>query len=291
MAVSYSTARFLMPASRQAGLGRTATLGRLEMLVAWNNLVRLADEFGLDRSLLPRCLDRYADTFLRSLCGASTVEAIDHSGYEGAAIIHDLNVPVADELEEQFDTIIDGGTLEHVFNFPIALASCMRMLRPGGRLFLFAPANSLMGHGFYQFSPELLYRALSQPHGFEVERMQVVQSRYVSTELATVGRPLDVADPAELGVRTVVAGRHPLSLHVQARKLRHLTRPFEVPPQQSDYVRAWDHSAAGTWSAVTSVTARAFGRLPGAIRWPLWNTYGRAYRNTLRNRVWFRRRA
>jgi len=90
----------------------------------------------------------YVDSFLRGL-GAQRVDSMDASPYERAGIIHDLNTPVPDELKESYTVILPGGTLEHVFNFPIALKSCMEMLRPGGRLFIYAVGNQQFGHGFY----------------------------------------------------------------------------------------------------------------------------------------------
>jgi len=67
--------------------------------------------------------------------------------------------------------VIDGGTLEHVFNFPVAIKNAMQMVRAGGRLSLSPPANNYFGHGFYQFSPELFYRVLSAEKRVPLERM------------------------------------------------------------------------------------------------------------------------
>ena len=54
--------------------------------------------------------------------------------------------------------VIDGGLLEHVFDFPTAIRNCMRMVRQGGHLILNLPVNNFPGHGFYRFSPELVFR-------------------------------------------------------------------------------------------------------------------------------------
>jgi SAM-dependent methyltransferase len=287
--ITDTTATFLIDFAREAPLGRTATLGRLELFLDRAQLSRLARSANVAGSDIDVCAQTYSEPFLKHFAGATQVVSVDFSPYEGAGIIHDMNVPIPRDVEQQFDTVIDGGTLEHVFNFPVALANCMRLLRPGGRLFMFTPGNSLMGHGFYQFSPELLYRALSPQHGFEVRKLQAVKFRYVSTELASVGAPLDVQDPAALGTRTVVASSRPVSLHVCARKLRHLDQPFDVAPQQSDYVEAWNRQdsadAKRHWFA--ELIASVEWRLPGRVKWPIWNTYGRLYRNTLRNRRWF----
>ncbi|MDW3119279.1 MAG: methyltransferase domain-containing protein [Roseovarius pacificus] len=77
--------------------------------------------------------DGYAETLMRKL-GFGEMETMDFSDYEGASILHDLNKRPPKELENQFDFIFDGGTVEHVFNVPVALEGLYRMLKPGGRL-------------------------------------------------------------------------------------------------------------------------------------------------------------
>jgi len=47
------------------------------------------------------------------------------------------------------------------------------------------PASNLCGHGFYQFSPELFYRALNATNGFEVERMIMRDRTGVGMKSAT----------------------------------------------------------------------------------------------------------
>jgi SAM-dependent methyltransferase len=287
--ITDTTATFLLDFARERPLGKTATLGRLELFLSRAQLSRLARSANVPAPDVDACLQGYSEPFLKRFTGATQVISIDFSPYEGAGVIHDMNVRISRDAEQQFDTVIDGGTLEHVFNFPVALANCMRLLRHGGRLFMFAPGNSLMGHGFYQFSPELLYRALSPQHGFEVQSLQAVKFRYVSTELASVGRPLNVQDPAALHTRTVVASARPVTLHLCARKLHHLDEPFDVAPQQSDYGEAWNRQdvAPVPRSWLREFFASVGWRLPGGIKWPIWNAYGRLYRNTLRNRRWF----
>jgi hypothetical protein len=44
-----------------------------------------------------------------------------------------------------------------------------------------------MGHGFYQFGPELYYRAFSEENGFQVERLELQESRYFSVDLSCFG--------------------------------------------------------------------------------------------------------
>ncbi|MDR1149764.1 MAG: class I SAM-dependent methyltransferase, partial [Spirochaetaceae bacterium] len=81
--------------------------------------------------------------------GAVTVDSIDYSDYEGASIVHDMNLPVPGHLKEKYDCVWDGGALEHVFNYPTAIKNCMDMVKIGGHLILETPCNNQCGHGFY----------------------------------------------------------------------------------------------------------------------------------------------
>jgi hypothetical protein len=67
----------------------------------------------------------FCEPYLIALLGADEIISIDASGYENATIIHDMNEP-AEDLAEQFDLVIDGGSLEHIFNFPVAILNVMR---------------------------------------------------------------------------------------------------------------------------------------------------------------------
>src|SRR4029077_10267153 len=103
----------------------------------------------------------YADDFWNEFLDAESVETLDYSTYEGASIVHDLNSPVPASLHGRFDAVIEAGSLEHIFNFPMAIRNLMRMTKVGGWVFITTVANNLCGHGFYQFSPELIYRIFS----------------------------------------------------------------------------------------------------------------------------------
>jgi SAM-dependent methyltransferase len=72
-------------------------------------------------------------TFFSAL-GAAEVHAVDHSDFEGADIIHDMNQPIPASLEGIADLVLDGSTLDNVHDPAIALMNYNRMLRPGGRI-------------------------------------------------------------------------------------------------------------------------------------------------------------
>jgi hypothetical protein len=173
--------------------------------------------------------------------GSQSVVSLDASSYEGAEIIHDLNTPVPNELLSRFDTIFDGGTIEHVFNVPMAFANVKRMLKSDGLFLSVNGANNQLGHGFYQFSPELMWRLFSNEAGFQVELLQTV---VVSDD----PRPVHMPDPAVVGQRQEVgATSGPTYILVAARKIA--DSDFSRIPQQSDYARVWKAAASDAASS------------------------------------------
>lgn len=91
-------------------------------------------------------------------CGIAETLSLDFSDYEGADIILDLNNPdIPDQLRSRFGCILNGGTIEHVFHIPNALATISRMLRPNGIVIHQIPVHNWVDHGFYQLCPTLLF--------------------------------------------------------------------------------------------------------------------------------------
>ena len=210
--------------------GRLLTLGHQSLLLTLEELNRLLRQ--LERPLVER-VPEFADDVLIAL-GAERVEALDTSQYEGAQVVHDLNQDVPPSWHEQYDTIFDGGTLEHVFNFPNAIRNCMEMLKPGGRFISVTVANNWCGHGFYQFSPELFYRVFTSSNGFNVVEMYLAEID---------GRTYAVGDPAAIMARVELCNDTRTYLLVHAR--RHTRADvFTHPPQQSDYAALWSARAS-----------------------------------------------
>lgn len=100
------------------------------------------------------CIDD--QTFFSSL-GFSAVQSCDHSSYENATHVFDLNDSVPTNLKNTFDVIFDGGTLEHVFHLPNVLKNIHELLKPGGRIIHASPTSNFVDHGFYMFSPTFFH--------------------------------------------------------------------------------------------------------------------------------------
>ena len=90
---------------------------------------------------------QFAEPFFHYL-GAGEIVLLDASDFEGANVVQDMNWPIEQGLKGRFDAVFDGGTLEHIFNFPTAMTNCMEMVRLGGHFIGCSPANNFCGHGF-----------------------------------------------------------------------------------------------------------------------------------------------
>ncbi|MGA0562248.1 hypothetical protein ACO2RV_07340 [Ancylobacter sp. VNQ12] len=188
--------------------------------------------------------DKWADDLFRYL-GASSVEAIDASDYEGADHIHDLNDSVPIALHDKYDVVFDGGTLEHVYNIPNALLNCMKMVKIGGHFISIAVCNNFVGHGFYQFSPEFFFRSLSKKRGFEIK-----DAIFVELGHSPIRHPIwhRVPDPDVVRGRVTFTGNKRVYMIIRAQKISSIDLSG-VFPQQSDYENIrWKHVPSETMS-------------------------------------------
>jgi SAM-dependent methyltransferase len=289
MGLDINAVEFLIAARKQGvKLGDVLTLGRQDLNVYPSKMRALLARHGFpNEAFSPGAVDTgYAEPVFQAL-GATTVNSLDASDFEGANFVHDLNQPLPANLRERFDLVYDGGTLEHVFNFPVALRNCMEMLRPGGRFITHTGTNNWCGHGFYQFSPELYFNVFRPDNGFEMEQM-------IAHRVGPYGRWYEVADPSSIQSRVVVLTFTPLQLMVRARRTK-VVPIFAVPPQQSDYTPRWKEGA-GAAAADASSNRYAPSRpklariFPGVAR--LWNVLTNGvriyYSQSLFNRKYFR---
>lgn len=281
MGIDVNVARFLLSArERGVSFERTVTLGHQDLHVSPAERADVLADYGLADAELTDGPD-----FLRHL-GAETVDAVDVSDYEGASIVHDLNDPIPDELRGRYSLLIDAGTLEHVFNVAAGLQSAMEMVAEGGHLATFNPTNNFFGHGFYQFSPELFFRAFSRENGYEVERVLVAEEG---------GEWYEVVDPASVRSRVQLINDRPTYVMTLARRVE-VVPVFQTWPQQSDYAMVWaDHAgerAEGQNEAAFAVRQRLrkigplwrlLRRVKGAAMAP-----GERRRRSFENRTFFR---
>ncbi len=234
MGIDYNGARVLLH-FKELGVdfSETATIGRQTLSLSIGDLQRAINNHR--RSAETDCqvfyaADGFAEPFLRFI-GAGNIASFDYSDYQMATHLHDMNLKIAPGFHEKFSAVFDGGSLEHVFNFPVAIKNCMDMVKTGGHFISICPANNFLGHGFYQFSPELFFSVFSPANGFATIKILAFEDR-PDTKI------YEVIPPESLGERVTLINNRPVYLAVLARKCRHETE-LRIP-QQSDYKLEWN---------------------------------------------------
>jgi hypothetical protein len=177
----------------------------------------------------------HQETLFRVLGFApENVHALDASEFEGADIVHDLNVPIDETQVGRFDFIFDGGTIEHVFSVKDAMFNTARMCKVGGVVMHISPADYL-GHGIYNFSAGL-FRDFYPPNGFE------------EITVLYLGVPIDPRRAARYylefspeGLNFLLRQRYATFVFAVFRKADDRAL---VVPQQGYYTRLWGEGEA-----------------------------------------------
>lgn len=215
---------------------RVAMLGRhCYYAISAQDLLKVARQFELPltpdeaNDLLTRN-DGYVEPFYHWL-GASVVHSFDASDYESATYLWDMNEPLDPKFHGQYDFVFDGGTLEHVFQYTAALREAMNMPKLGGLLLSATPADSYLGHGFYQFSPDLAFEVMSLRNGYKNEGVYLVEERLTP-------KFYEVLPPGKNRSRVLASSAWPTIMYFLGRKIG------DVPPRltasQPDYSSAWE---------------------------------------------------
>lgn len=156
----------------------------------------------------------------------ANVHALDVDEFEGATLIHDLNLPIMSAAE--FDVVLDSGTIEHVFSLKDSLFNVARLTKRGGRTILLSPAD-MLNHGFINVNAEL-FRDFFTSNGFrELALKYILFPRNART------RHYLQFDPAAL--TTSVPAYNALVYGVYQKESDEQLRV----PQQGYYGGLWNH--------------------------------------------------
>ncbi len=230
MGVSLIPAAFLLRNARHvADAKRGLILGRQKLSLRANRMERflkLAPGYGLDLTASDlQQEDGFTETFFDRI-GYPPMTALDFTAEEGAEIIHDLNLPAPDDLKEQFDLVIDGGTTEHIFYIGQSLDTCHALLKPGGVMMSFVSCDGWFGHGFFQTGPDVPWRYWHHARGYEMLEVTIVPRK-------SPGKVTPIPDPTGLPRGGEMALTGPHMLLYCARKP--MVAPPWKPPVQGHY--------------------------------------------------------
>ncbi len=244
MAIEHHGFNLLRHLARKGPLGEVLTVGRQCVDVDADTLRGV---LGADF-----VSDRYAEGLLRAL-GATSVDSLDASPYEGASVVADLCQPLVPA--RQYDGVYDFGSLEHVFDIATAFRNVVALCRTGGRVAHVLPVNNLSGHGFWQFSSDLLHTIYAPRNGFEDTEVFYASGM----DPRTWYRP-PVAAP---GRRVEVLSVEPVVLICTSRKVREVAA---LDVQQPYYARAWGTETGGARPAAAERSPTLTDRLRGWAR-------------------------
>src|SRR5260370_19084381 len=123
----------------------TLMIGRQTLVNEPSEFVAPLSAIGISKEMLSDFRLWYFGEPLFRLLGATQICSLDASDYEQATYICDLNKPCPAHLLKKFSMVVDGGSLEHVFNLPQAFKNCMDMVRIGGYFVQVTNANNFIG--------------------------------------------------------------------------------------------------------------------------------------------------
>lgn len=175
---------------------RILTLGRLNNRLSKSCLKFVQSTYNLDASK-----HQYVDDVLRAIFQTEVVDTLDISPYQGCKIVHDLNFPL-DTHSNEYDLVIDGGTIEHIFNIGVAFRNILELLTPQGAFYFSTMGNNHCGHGFYQISPEFFFSA-EEHFGFKNTKVFLSPTLFPGQEIFQLPFFAEVRDNSRDSKRTV----------------------------------------------------------------------------------------
>jgi SAM-dependent methyltransferase len=249
MGISIDMARALMQeGARRKFEGKIITLGVQDIFLDAGTFTSILNEFQvnprlkLELSAKPSLSkDGFISdaSFFKSI-GFNDLLRLDATDYEGADIIFDLNrkmqllggADVKDGPRSalgEVDVVLNGGTLEHVFNVPVVLENIFKMLKIGGRVIHVAPCSNHIDHGFYMFSPTFFSDYLVA-NKFELNEFKIVKY-YPDTSRRW--ETLDYVPGTLTGISMGGADNAMYATYIVATKQSSST--WDVVPQQGMY--------------------------------------------------------
>lgn len=229
--------------------GSVLTLGRQDMYFTYSMFESWAAEFDVTLQEPPTITLSHNkelakkgfvsdETFFQAL-GFSEVASLDHSDFEGATYLLDLNSDtIQEKLRAHFDIIINGGTMEHVFHVPNVLKNIYEMLKDNGRICHGAPSSNHIDHGFYMFSPTLFWDYYSA-NKFDIDTFHLFRYQMWEVEPWEV-EPWEISRYLPGSLQAVSMGGLDDAMYgiwMVATKTEEST--YDVIPQQGAYRIQW----------------------------------------------------
>jgi len=129
-------------------------------------------------------------TSLLLVRGVKNVDTFDFFD-KTAKIKFDFNNKIPSKYYEKYDTFIDIGSLEHIFDTRQAMENCLKMVKVGGLYVLHTPVQGYFRDGFHTFNPDALVGAL-KVNGFDILYEKYCTMKGTEMEDPQYGRDVNI---------------------------------------------------------------------------------------------------
>jgi len=259
LGIARGTYRLLLKESKRKKFsGSVLQLGRQDIFLSSKEIYKYAEK---EKAYLNASSisgkKKVSDVEFFKLLGFDEVHSIDYSSYEKADIIWDMNLPVPKKYHQKYDYIFDGGTSEHIFNFPRVLENISLMLKSGGSVIHLSPSHNHVDHGFYMFSPTV-FMDFYKENDFEIKTPYIFEYSFISPK-----KLWDVYEYESGSLQSLSFGgfgKKLLGIFFVAQKKMHYDS-IKIP-QQFYYQNTWNKKEL----KVSSFKQRIARHLPEALK-------------------------
>ena len=181
--------------------------------------------------------DLYVDNIFKEISHHKTT-SIDFSDERGQTNIKfNLNNLIPKKYHKKFDTLIDGGSIEHILDLKNCIQNYKNLIKKNGHLFIFTTANNYFGHGFYQFSLEFFNKIFSLRNGFKVLDLVLCEHNFPGAELSKQNKWFRPVKSSENKYkRFSIVNDKPIMIYALIRNTNHKKISFDFI--QSDYSKS-----------------------------------------------------
>lgn len=239
MALNSAAIELLFQLKQKHGMsGTVCQLGKQTVLVSQNKVLQTAAKYGYSKKSdqdKASWTGNSSDEFLFKILGFEKVESFDADSFEGSTYQYDFNNEIPEIFHQKYDCIIDGGTLEHIFNTPQALKNIRKMLKIGGVIVHISPTNNYVDHGFYMFSPTFFYDYYC---AYKFEILNSFLFAHNPNPFLSKWEIMDYKPLSIEGLEFGGWGKKMLGTWIAAKKTVDITE--ELSPMQSRYKMVWE---------------------------------------------------
>lgn len=140
--------------------------------------------------------------------------------------LHDLNTPIDKNMYDKFSLLLDGGTIEHIFDIKKVMENIVNMLKLNGCVVHITSFN--IDHGFYAISPCFFYEFYSA-NGFSDFKCYIIQIDLANIVKNYPNKNICFEYTYGMNFKNLIDSNKMILIFFSARKIE--IKPFTIPTQ------------------------------------------------------------